>query len=127
MTHIRIIDVPSGDAPLHARAAWVGLDVPLAEIKGSQPRRIVRTVSVLKGWRLWLRNLRRKLTRELEEQPIVAYVVPAADALAMLRAARPEAAAWWQRNTPHLFEQGLYLLFEAHCCTMSPSLAPGAS
>jgi hypothetical protein len=120
MTRIRIVDIPFGDAPKHVRSAWIGLDLPLADIGAQQPQ-IYAHHSVLSGWRLWLKNLRKGLMGELEEQPTLGYVVSVADAFAVLSVARPEAAAWWRQNTPHLFTHGGNLLFQATCCTEIPA------
>ena len=124
MVYIRIIDTPFGDAPEHVRSAWIGLELPLAAGAGPKPK-IWSHHSRLTGWRRVVKRLRMALVRELEEQPTVGYAVLAADALAVLRIARPAAAIWWQRNRPHLSINGSHFIFPANCCVCSPTQTAG--
>ncbi|WP_296309153.1 hypothetical protein [Erythrobacter sp.] len=46
------------------------------------------------------------------------YLVPAAEAIAILETRSPEAAAWWRANTRHLLKRWRGLLFDPGCCRL---------
>jgi len=113
---IRIIDVPPGEAPASIRGAWVGLVLPLAETAYPQPV-VSITVGVLGKHRSVLARLKRLLgAAPMEERPSIGYIVNVIDAIEVLRASSPSAAAWWECHTPHLLAPGRRFSFAAHCC-----------
>ena len=119
MRSIRIQSIPPGDAPRHIREAWVGLVLPLADIVSNQPA-ICTTRSVLVDRSgLWHR-VRQLLKRELEEQPVPAYIINARKAVDVLQQNDPAAAQWWRENTPHLLHGDRFFSFPANCCSELP-------
>jgi len=44
------------------------------------------------------------------------YLVRAADAIAILDEAAPQAATWWRENAPRLFRPGSLFGFEVEVC-----------
>ncbi|AIF45989.1 hypothetical protein [Dyella japonica] len=115
MRHIRVIAMPPGEAPERIRAAWIGVVLPLAETKGSQPG-IWITQGVLGKDRGLLARIKRLLGMLVVEQPSVAYAVDVLAAMESLRAHSPSAAMWWERHTPHLLVPGKRFCFSAACC-----------
>lgn len=115
MRHIRITEIPPGEAPTEIRAAWVGVVLQLADTPESQPS-AWNTIGVLgkdRGLSVWLR---RSFGVPAVEQPSVGYVVEVIAAIESLRNQSPSAASWWERNTPHLLMPGRKFLFAASCC-----------
>jgi hypothetical protein len=103
--HIRILSVPAGEAPLHVRAEWVGLVLPLAP---GRPKLVkAHGVGVCSGKPI--------------EGTLIRYVVLVEDAIARLEEKAPEAAAWWRRNVPRLFGKGCTLLFDDSACEYLPA------
>ncbi len=93
---IRIKTVPSGDAPLEIRQAWVGLVLPCYAMAGYDPGR-ART---LKGL-------------ELKLNPY-GYHCPQDLALQVLDKRAPGAAAWWRsEGFPHSNKNFCFTLAEA--------------
>lgn len=74
---IKVIKTPHGEAPDWVRAVFVGLVLPCYSVAGS-----CTVFSALSG----------------KEERFVAYTVPQADALKILEAANPDAAAWWREH-----------------------------
>jgi hypothetical protein len=109
---VRIIDVPPGEAPLWVRKAWVGLVLPLAQGE-SGPRRLPGA-----GVRTGPRTLLGSLWRLLFDPPrwTWQYVVDVDEAIDILAEADPEAAAWWEDNTPHLIGRGKRFGFAEAVC-----------
>lgn len=68
------------------------------------------TSGVLTGPRNSLSCLFAWLTGRLERQS--GYLVESAAALEILRAAHPDAAAWWEQHTPHLLRPRRYFVFQ---------------
>lgn len=115
MRHIRIIAIPPGEAPELIRSAWIGVILPLAETKESQPG-IWITQGVLGKDRGLLARFKRMLGILVVEQPSIGYVVDVLAAIDLLRAHSPSAAGWWERHTPHLLVPGGRFCFSAACC-----------
>jgi hypothetical protein len=115
MRHIRIIEIPPGEAPERIRAAWVGVTIQLADIPEPQPS-IWSTTGVLGREHGLLARFKSLFGVPVAEQPNVAYVVDVIAAIESLRAQSPSAAAWWERRTPHLLKLGKRFCFAASCC-----------
>lgn len=75
---IRIISVPSGEAPLGVREAWVGLELPCW---GAGP-----TLS------------EEGVISRREQPPRESWFVSQEHAMEILREACPDAYAWWRRH-----------------------------
>src|SRR4051812_44441611 len=90
--HVRITDVPPGEAPEHIRRAWVGLVLPLAP--GETGPRSARTAGVLTGPRGFFMTLAHLLLGRLRRAR--GYVVEGRVAVWLLGEKDPEAAAWWR-------------------------------
>ena len=115
MTHIRIVQTPPGEAPRKIREAWIGVTVPLAPVDAPQPS-VWAVEGVLgKEYTFWAK-VKKSFGVPPAEQPHLAYVVNALDAVSALSERSPAAAAWWKANTPHLMAPGVQLCFAAHCC-----------
>lgn len=95
---IRITSVPPGEAPNHVRAAWVGLELPLAAAQDQG-----RELAAL-GVISWTPGSVR------------GYAVEGRVALKHLQARAPEAAAWWRENVPHVLQRGFQFVFPAANC-----------
>ena len=109
---IRIVSVPSGEAPQWVREKWVGLELPLAYDDGGARR--ANTSGVLSGPRnrligLWW-ALRGRLVRKS------GYAVDANEAARILEGTAPEAAAWWRQNVPRLQHGNRIFLFAPAAC-----------
>lgn len=113
MNAVRIVATPPGEAPEDVRGAWVGLVLPLYRHRRGKPRRIY-TAGVLSGPRGVWAAIWAILTGRTKTW--FGYTVPAPDAIDLLEAANPDAAAWWRQNTPHLVEPGRFLVFPAEVC-----------
>src|SRR6266702_2282223 len=96
-SHLRITSVPPGEAPLWVREKWVGLSLPLAQRKAqSGPRGFFASIAALLAGKLQRRS---------------GFVVETQAAISVLAKSSPEAAAWWQENTPHLLRKTRYFVF----------------
>ena len=115
MKLVQIVAVPSGEAPQHIRAAWVGVTIPLADIEAPQPNRW-NPRGVLGKEHGFLAKVKRFFGVPTTEQPSIGYVVEVLAAIEALKAHAPAAAAWWQEHTPHLIKPGAKFLFDASCC-----------
>lgn len=119
MRSVRVESIPPGDAPPHIREAWLGQVLPLADTASAQPV-ICTSRSVLADRSgLWHR-VTRLLKRELEEQPIPAYIVNARKAVDILQQSHPAAAQWWRTHTPHMLRDDRLFSFPASCCRELP-------
>src|SRR5262249_52463752 len=96
--YIRVVRVPSGEAPLWVREKWVGLESPLAG--GDRGTREVFTSGVLSGPRNQFIAVLWGLLGRLRIQS--GYAVNVQQALAILERAAPDAASWWRENVPRL-------------------------
>jgi hypothetical protein len=108
---IRIVDVPPGEAPECVRKSWVGLVLPLAE--GETGPRVFHTSGVLTGPKSLLASLWHLLTGKYDR--VYGYVVDASLALDLLAEHSPEAANWWNENTPY-GQPGRWFVFHAEAC-----------
>ena len=119
MVAVRIVGVPSGDAPIWVRQAWVGLvlptrleDVHTFEVKG------VLSTSIRSRVERWVRWAMGR------NQHIVGYVVDGAKAIEVLSEHAPEAARWWRENAPRSVMQDATLIFDEDACEPVPSSQP---
>ena len=113
MGSIRIIKIPIGEAPEDVREAWVGLILPLAEGRRSQ-RRNWAVFGVLSGPKSFLPKV---LAMLLGKHPVLdGYRVNASAALEILAQRTPEAAEWWNENTPQFLRPNQYFVFDAESC-----------
>jgi hypothetical protein len=94
-THVRILDVPPGDAPRAVREAWVGLLLPIADGEVT-PRELQTSGEPAPEGRFYLVYFDR--------------------ALDVLEAASPENAAWWRENKPEMIGRGIKVGFAAEVC-----------
>jgi hypothetical protein len=115
-TRIRILTTPPGDAPLSVRMAWVGLDLPL------DPRRIGRQLGlasgVLSSPRGWWQRIVGLVTGSYAVK--TGYAVNALEAVNLLQAKDPVAAAWWREHCAHLLDGKRSFLFPAAGCEERP-------
>jgi len=109
---VEITSRPLGEAPEWVRDQWIGLVLPTQD---RAPRRI-RGYGVLSAPRSVVTDILRQCLGRVERHE--GYVVPAAEAIAILETRSPEAAAWWRTNTPHLLKRGRGLLFDSGCCRL---------
>lgn len=107
---LKILSVPPGDAPEWVRAQWVGLELPLAG--GIASAHTVSTLGVLSVPKTWLGWHLMKLFRRFKTEK--GYVVECTQAVEVLEAAHPEAAAWWRENTPELIRPSQCFMFHQH-------------
>lgn len=108
---VRIITVPSGDAPLWVRQAWVGLELP-TWLDGVQTLEVVGALSRLPRSRVlhWIRRLTGRAVTQ------TGYVCHAPTAIGILAQNAPDAAKWWRQNAPHFLEPHASFLFGAGEC-----------
>lgn len=100
-SRIRIVATPPGDAPDQIRRAWVGLELPLANGQTGPCRQPAE--GILSG---------------RDEAPCSGYAVDGRQAVALLAAREPEAAAWWREHAPHVSMHGYQLVFPADVCDL---------
>jgi hypothetical protein len=99
---IRIVSVPPGEPPAEIRAAWVGCVLPLFATADDP-----KVGKKMKG----------VLTRH-EEGPPQGFAVRVVDAIAALEGHNPQAARWWQQNTPHIIKPGQLFIFVEQACEL---------
>lgn len=111
--NIRIIATPPGQAPLWVRDKWVGLQLPLA---ARYPQRRLRSVSsgVLDGPPTFLGFLGRLFRGRLSMTE--GFAVDSAQAIAILESKHPDAATWWNSNTPRLIKTNRCFVFQNDVC-----------
>ena len=113
---IRIRSTPPGEAPEHIRAAWVGLELPLAP--NARGLHSGLGFGVLSGPRSaigqWFALLLGRGQRE------TGYIVEADQAVELLAAKSPQAAAWWREHAACWIAPGRQLLFSADACEEIP-------
>ena len=113
-TRIRIVSCPPGEAPLSVRLAWVGLELPLARTA----RQLAMTSGVVSAPRgLWRRFASLFLGRYGVQ---TGYMVTARDAVDVLQAKDPAAAAWWREHCAHLLDGKRQFLFPTASCQERP-------
>ena len=95
--NIKIVSMPAGQAPEWVRQAWIGLILPT-----TSPRKPVVSSGVLGG--------------EPGPSNIDDYQVKTDTAIKKLRKKNPEAAKWWEDNTPWLLGPGHYFRFGKRFC-----------
>lgn len=110
MKIIRIIGVPSGEAPDWVREAWVGLELPVAD-----PRMITEDIIIVEV-----------LTRQLSEiKP--RYPVLVDDALECLERNSHVAAQWWHELYTRRGWSSEIFFFDSEVCVVvsdDPKTAP---
>ena len=115
-TRIRILTIPPGEAPLSVRMAWVGLDLPL------DPRRVGRQLAmaagVLSSPRGWWQQIVGLVTGRYAVK--TGYAVNALEAVNLLQAKAPVAAAWWREHCAHLLDGKRWFLFPTAGCEVRP-------
>ena len=114
---IRIGSTPQGEAPIAIRQAWIGLTLPLLETAPSEAETMIVEIGFRNPAGL-LSLLKQRLGFKPPTTIWQAYTVQAASALRLLESHSPDAARWWQRNTPWLFEPAQILAFDADCCEL---------
>ena len=115
MRHIRINEIPPGEAPARIRVAWIGITLPLADIPEQQPG-VWTTAGVLGKDRGLMARVKQLFGSPVVEQPSVSYVVDVLAAIELLQTHSPSAATWWERHTQNLLVQGRKFYFAASCC-----------
>jgi len=111
--YIRILSPPPGEAPDWVRQAWVGMRLPLAQWSRSAHARA--GFGVLSGPRGVVAELLAWIRGRTESH--LGYSVDVRRALDELERYRPDAAAWWRTNTPHLISGNRKFLFAAESCS----------
>ncbi len=94
---IRITRLPHGEAPLEIRQAWIGLELPCYPVLGHllEPHRVYERLSTIG-------HEQGVLSGQDIERPIFGFSVPQDQAIQILEATRPDAAAWWKAHGfPH--------------------------
>ncbi len=124
MGAIKIVAVPSGEAPLQVREAWVGIVLPLA----LPEKRQGLNTGVLTGPKMPLTRLLWHLTGRYSQT--VGYLVESAVAISILSQQHPSAAQWRQQNTPEFLKPGRLFMFAAdhvrcRSCSLPISSATG--
>jgi hypothetical protein len=96
---VRIVALPPGEAPPGIRAAWVGLELPLAP--GFPGPVTYRTYGVMTGESVGAET---------------GYVVDGRAAVAKLAEWNATAAAWWEEHVPRVLARGHRLMFAEDVC-----------
>jgi hypothetical protein len=115
-TRIRILSCPPGEAPLSVRLAWVGLELPLDPQRSS--RQFAMTSGVLSAPRGWWRRLVGLVLGRYGVR--TGYAVNALEAVNLLQAKDPVAAAWWREHCAHLLDGKRGFLFPTAGCEERP-------
>jgi hypothetical protein len=118
---VRIVGVPSGEAPLEIRKQWLGLELPLTA--GRSGAYQVGSGGVLSG--------------KAAAEPIIGYLVSAHEAVEILASKSPDAAKWWRIFAPSYIAPGKSLVFDECVCepvehrlpnqSTDPTLSSGTS
>jgi hypothetical protein len=95
--------------------------LPLAQRKAQTLS--VFTSGVLSGPRSFFSSIGALLTGKLTRRS--GFLVETQPAIAVLAKSSPEAAAWWQGNTPHLLRPKRYFVFPQDVGHVSEA-GPGA-
>ena len=94
------------------RLAWVGLELPL------DPRRAGRQLAMISGVlsspREWWQQIVGLVTGRYGVQ--TGYAVNARDAVDLLQAKDPTAAAWWREHCGHMLDGKRWFLFPTAGC-----------
>jgi len=102
-----ITSVPPGEAPRWVREQWVGVTLPLAQKRTEAM--LYLTSGVLNGPRSVFSLVTAFFSGKRHPEP--GFGVEAGEAIEVLAAIRPEAAAWWRENAPHLVSSKRYFVF----------------
>ncbi len=113
---IRITSIPPGEAPENIRKAWVGLEIPVRSRSPGRHRGII--FGVLSGSKSRLISCLAAMFGFGQRE--IGYTVESKVAIDLLAARSPEAAQWWQQNTPRFIEPGRYFMFTADSCEELP-------
>lgn len=111
---VRIVRAPVGEAPSWVREAWIGLELPLADLAEVS----IETVGVLTGPFSPLGYGWAKVRGRLHRT--TGYAVRSARAIDILARSRPDAAEWWRTNTPRFCQPGELFIFDTPACEPSP-------
>jgi hypothetical protein len=110
MATIRIVSTPPGEAPLEIRQAWIGLVLPLHR----PTPKTTFSFGVLSGPKSFFEIIWAIVTGRADKSTV--YLVNAKTAIESLEITRPEAAAWWRENAPHLLEPHRIFGFTSTAC-----------
>jgi len=105
------------------RLAWVGLELPLTP--GRAGRQLAMTSGVVSAPRGWWQRIAALFLGRYGVQ--TGYAVNARDAVNLLQAKDPTAAAWWREHCGHMLDGKRWFLFptaggEARPCRAGPLL-----
>ena len=107
---IRIIRRPEGEAPEWVRDAWIGLEIPLA----CEDQITTTGFGVVSGPRSFIGEWLAVMFGRPKQ--LRGWCVSADEAVSLLGARRPDAAAWWRREAPHMLGRKRAFLFDAPAC-----------
>ena len=105
---VRIVGIPSGEAPLEIRKQWLGLELPLMPGRSSVYQ--VGAGGLLSG--------------KAAADPIIGYLVSAHEAVEILASKSPDAAKWWRLFAPSHIAPGKSLVFDEYVCEPVDHAAP---
>lgn len=98
------------------RLAWVGLELPLAP--GRNTRQLAMTSGVVSAPRGWWQRIAALFLGRYGVQ--TGYAVNARDAVDLLHAKDPTAAAWWREHCAHMLDGQRWFLFPTAGCEERP-------
>ena len=98
------------------RLAWVGLELPVARGRGR--RRTWLTSGVLSAPRGWWPKIAALFLGRYRRQ--TGYAVNALEAVNLLHAKDPVAAAWWREHCAFLLDGKHHFMFLAEGCEERP-------
>jgi len=108
--HIKIVDIPIGEAPLWVREAWIGVEIPLF----CQDKNTMEFYGVLSGYPSLAKRLWNRVTGGSPK--VTGYIVIARDAVDALAKSNLSAADWWFENVPQLMDGVELFLFDEDAC-----------
>lgn len=111
VTKISIVRLPTGEAPLWVREAWIGVELPIARKSNFGTFATVGVLSGPKSWGALLWHTLLGRSPRLTGYPVVACV-----AVDLLAESNPDAADWWRTNAGHLLRPGRRFVFNADAC-----------
>jgi hypothetical protein len=117
---IRIIATPPGEAPLAIREAWIGTQLPLADVDGRA--RTFRTAGVLTGPKTFLSAIVTLLLGRTNK--VRGFRVHAPAAVEVLKLKDPNAARWWHEHAPQSLKPRRLFVFHAEVCEVIDEQAP---
>jgi len=98
------------------RLAWVGLELPLTP--GRSSRLLAMTTGVVSVPRGWWQRIAALLLGRYGVQ--TGYAVNARDAVNLLQAKDPTAAAWWREHCAHMLDGKRWFLFPTRGAKSGP-------